>query len=70
MAVYYAQRAFFKTHGRWAKSLQDLPDSLSENIRLTSDGEGWIAEMPTETADGSPCTVRVDEASRMTVEEE
>ena len=68
MAVYYAQRAFFKTHRRWATSLKDLPDSPAENIRLTSRDEGWIAEMPAETADGSPCTVRVDQVSRMTVE--
>ena len=68
MAVYYAQRAFFKTHGRWATSLKDLPGPLAENIRLTSRGEGWIAEMPAETADGRPCTVQVDQVSRMTVE--
>ena len=67
MAAYYAQRAFFKTHGRWAKSTEELPAALEKNVRLASDGEGWVAEMPARTADGQPCTVRVDQASRMTV---
>ncbi len=54
----------------WAKSLKELPDSMAENIRLTTDRKGWVAEMPAETADGRPCMVRVDEVSRMTVERE
>ena len=42
-------------NGRGAKSLEELPDSLEENIRLASDGENGFAERRVQTAEGHAC---------------
>ena len=73
MRLYYAQKAFWEKHKRWARSLQELErrhGSLRgcEPPELQMTEEGYIATIRCKQPGGKVATVRVQHDSRLWVE--
>lgn len=70
--VYYAQHAFRKQHGHWARSLRELNLSLHHpsfvNLWLATTPGNFEASVVVPRGDGEPTTLRISADSRIQVE--
>ncbi len=64
--VYYAQRAYKKKNGRWAKSLDELGVPPKNNtIELRTSDDGWTASVPLAVPGGTTAIFNINQDARV-----